>query len=109
MLHKACPLSLHKTCPTYIKHVRLTENTIVWPRGFPLDQIKNESTRSIPLPGTVLRRRIGLIQSLANHDPDVDAIYRLTRHIPFNFTPAMPALPILIPQGTLVPLNAQVH
>ncbi len=29
--------------------------------------------------------QIGVGQFLAQHDPDVDAIYRLTAKIPFNF------------------------
>jgi len=29
--------------------------------------------------------QVAVIQSLANNDPDVDAIYRLTPSIPFSF------------------------
>ena len=35
-----------------------------------------------------LARHVGVIQSLADHDPDVDGIYRLTQPLPFNFPPA---------------------
>jgi hypothetical protein len=28
---------------------------------------------------------VGVVQSLANKDPDVDAIYRLTQPLPFDF------------------------
>jgi hypothetical protein len=54
-------------------------NDEIWPRGFPLSKIKSEipsfdslPTRSIDCP---------IQQGLANGDPDVDAIYRLTRPI----------------------------
>jgi hypothetical protein len=50
---------------------------------------------------------IGVIQSLADSDPDVDAIYRLTRPIPFNFATSKNSVPILLPPNTLAPLNAQ--
>ncbi|CAN0466502.1 unnamed protein product, partial [Laminaria digitata] len=58
----------------------------VWPKGFPLDSINNpeysgcESTAVEALDGVPggEPRQIGVVQALANHDPDVDAIYRLT-------------------------------
>lgn len=33
-------------------------------------------------------RRVGVFQSLADHDPDVDGIYRLTQPLPFTFPPS---------------------
>ncbi|KAI8816569.1 uncharacterized protein EV422DRAFT_279122 [Fimicolochytrium jonesii] len=81
-----------------------------WPRGFPLEQIKNGST--IPtsdegLLGSWDAQKIGVIQSLANHDPDVDAIYRLTRPLPLYFERPSPNEILLIPRNTLTPYNAQ--
>lgn len=32
-------------------------------------------------------RSIAVLQSLADHDPDVDGIFRLTRSVPFSFNP----------------------
>ena len=58
---------------------------IGWPRGLPLQDIKFNhssvlfSTIKIPVSS------VGIVQSLANHDPDVDAIYRLTQPLPFSF------------------------
>lgn len=80
----------------------------VWPRGFPLDQIHNPLTRSfeweselLTLPSTHL-----VLQALADGDPDVDAVYRLsaadTSDITFD-----QADPILIPHNTWVPFNSQ--
>ena len=60
-----------------------------WPRGFPLDAIKDNRTTSAPVRRRAwLARHVGVIQSLADHDPDVDGIYRLTQPLPFNFPPA---------------------
>ncbi len=49
---------------------------------------------------------IGVVQILANHDPDMDAMYRLTRPLPVTFNvPQSKA--ILIKRGTYAPFNAQ--
>ena len=66
--------------------VYLTNNLMTgWPRGLPLQDIKFNHS-SIPLnPIKIPVSSVGIIQSLANHDPDVDAIYRLTQPLPFNF------------------------
>eukprot|EP00127_Corallochytrium_limacisporum_P002911 Clim_evm90s142 gene=Clim_evmTU90s142 len=82
-----------------------------WPRGFPLDSIKEESTYALDQhKGTIDMRSIGIVQSLAHHDPDVDAIYRLTSGLlPFNFCEVNLAASSVqvIPPGTLTPFNAQ--
>eukprot|EP00965_Chrysotila_dentata_P144801 4782887-Pleurochrysis_carterae.AAC.1 len=57
-----------------------------WPRGFPLDLIKSAPTRAAHIRDRAFPlRRVGVIQSLADNDPDVDAIYRLTQPLPFSF------------------------
>ena len=57
-----------------------------WPRGFPLEAIKDLRTKTAPFKRKSFPlRRIGVVQSLANNDPDVDAIFRLTQPIPFDF------------------------
>lgn len=55
----------------------------IWPRGFPLNHIKDEmpafeslSAQNIDCP---------IQQGLANEDPDVDAIYRLILELPQSF------------------------
>lgn len=56
----------------------------------PLTEIKSTNSKSateVVLTFTqVPVSRIGIIQSLADHDPDVDAIYRLVQPLPFHFT-----------------------
>ena len=81
-----------------------------WPRGFPLTQIKTEgktpkqfNTRHV----NASLKNIGVVQSLANHDPDVDAIYRLQRKLPLNFMSTSEATILPVPLGTMSPFNAQ--
>lgn len=53
--------------------------------------------------------RVGIIQSLANVDPDVDAMYRLLMTIPFNFPPNFRDMQTLlkVPEKSYAPYNAQ--
>ena len=82
-----------------------------WPRGFPLEQIKNGSTlprQENLVESQVSPERIGIVQALANHDPDVDAIYRLQREIPFSFQRmSNPFTTFVVPTNSFIPLNAQ--
>ena len=90
----------------------VTLDDAAWPRGFPLTQIENASTWSaIGASGQPLLKKesvphadIGVIQSLANHDPDMDAIWRLTRKLPLNF---VDDVRIVLKSGTLSSYNAQ--
>jgi hypothetical protein len=59
-----------------------------WPRGFPLEHIKNSTMHGANSDiqiGTIPIASVGVIQLTADHDPDVDAVYRLTRPLPINF------------------------
>ena len=78
-------------------------NNIVWPRGFPLNQIKSkviletkESEISID--------SVGVFQSIADQDPDVDAIFRLTQNLPQTF---INNSPIFLINGAVCPFNSQ--
>ena len=76
---------------------------VAWPRGFPLTQIQNTSTWKVPSVSTN-NANIGVIQSLANHDPDMDAIWRMTRKLPLNFDKDKG---VVVPPGTYSSYNAQ--
>ena len=79
-----------------------------WPRGFPLELIKDETTRGITEGTTALAmEHVAVVQSCADHDPDIDAVYRLTRTIPFTFKPSRQAQGLLVPRGAYAPYNAQ--
>lgn len=72
----------------------------IWPRGYPLDKILNKK-----MPKTsVKRHKVGIWQFLANGDPDVDAIYRLTinKHVFFKNRKK-----IILEKNTVSPFNSQ--
>ncbi|XP_075255163.1 uncharacterized protein LOC142347892 isoform X2 [Convolutriloba macropyga] len=84
-----------------------------WPRGIPLvdreakecqrDAYKVEELKTVP------ERKIAVYQSLANHHPDVDAIYRgRTQTLPFDFASQSqkPTL-IVVPEDSFAPFNSQ--
>ncbi|KAG5183394.1 hypothetical protein JKP88DRAFT_130521, partial [Tribonema minus] len=82
-----------------------------WPRGFPLQDIKSEAASELACGHSaasieVRPIKVAVLQALAGHDPDVDAIYRLTRPLPlyFNFEPEKI---LLVSRRTLSPYNAQ--
>ena len=81
---------------------------LIWPRGFPLTQIQqaNESFRYV----CGLRKTSWVQQGVVNGDPDVDAIFRLTKshkfkRIDIKFDPISPS--IQYPSGSMAPYNAQ--
>lgn len=76
----------------------------IWPRGLPLEYIKDPST----IFNNVLTKNInvGVVQSLANKQPDVDAIFRFTREVPFNFN-LNRTNAFLVPLNKFCPFNAQ--
>ncbi|XP_064629812.1 uncharacterized protein LOC135488835 [Lineus longissimus] len=67
----------------YIPYIK--PNTTFWPRGLPLDKIKDSNTIDMKVIGSIKPQKVAVINYLAQTDPDVDAIYRLTQKIPFQF------------------------
>ena len=59
-----------------------------WPRGLPLHMIHDDVSQSYSVVKT--KTKFGVLQSLADVQPDVDAIYRLTKDTPFNFNRPTP-------------------
>lgn len=56
---------------------------VIWPRGFPLEELQK---KQIPLSSLKNERtNCPIQQGLADENPDVDAIYRLTYPLPINF------------------------
>lgn len=94
-----------------------------WPRGFPLDSITEPAAFLASGQGSgnwlvenTTATRIGVLQSMVDGDPDVDAMYRLTRReLRFNFSDVLKstlnrkaAAPVVaLRRGTLMPFNAQ--
>jgi len=88
----------------------LGAETFSWPRGFPLAHIKENA--KIPhyvdlTLETIPASQVGVVQALANVDPDVDAIYRLQRKLPFQFTGLSEQNIFALPPRSFSPLNAQ--
>ena len=55
-----------------------------WPRGFPLNLVKVPMPEIEPVPPES-KTKFAVLQSLADIEPDVDAIFRLTHETPFAF------------------------
>ncbi len=55
----------------------------IWPRGFPLEELQNKQTALSELKNESVHCPIQ--QGLADENPDVDAVYRLTYPLPINF------------------------
>lgn len=72
----------------------------IWPRGYPLDLIlRKENLKTVNK--TI---NISIWQGLADHEPDVDAIYRLTCNAPYNFAQREP---VVLEKGAWCPFNTQ--
>lgn len=71
----------------------------IWPRGFPLEEITKPSPTVAMISSTA-----PIQQSLTDGDPDVDAIYRLTRNLPVTFRQEQP---LALGPGSIAPFNSQ--
>ena len=73
-----------------------------WPRGLPLQNIKEKTIDN----GRYVNKndtenvRFAVLQSLADVQPDVDAVYRLSRHTPFQFKRQAPFDAPSVQRGT---------
>ena len=78
----------------------LFSDEVIWPRGFPLQYLNRPSSfRLEPA------EQISYVeQGLADENPDVDAIYRLTRTLPLTFKRRKA---VILPLGVWCPFNSQ--
>ena len=72
----------------------------IWPRGFPLEYIHNDNHANFKLTS----KKGHIYQGLANKNPDVDAIFRLTRQLPVKFKKKDA---IILNKGVYCPFNSQ--
>jgi hypothetical protein len=56
----------------------------IWPRGFPLEEL-NGSNRNIPVSDIKNTIYCPIQQGLADDNPDVDAVFRMTEQLPLTF------------------------
>ena len=88
------------TSPGWLNVYRWFTDQDIWPRGLPLENIQDlfqprvEEAALQPL----------IFQGLANDNPDVDAVFRLTRQLPFTFDQREA---VLLHTGTWCPFNSQ--
>ena len=88
--------------PGWINIYQYFTNNDIWPRGFPLEMLQKPKDQKIQKnhsknPSTIQ-------QSLADKNPDVDAIYRLTHSLPLTFKTRTP---ISIGFNCWCPINSQ--
>jgi hypothetical protein len=72
----------------------------IWPRGFALEKLQAPLSKKLKLS----KVKSPIQQGLANKNPDVDAIYRLTNKLPINFNYSKN---ISLGSGSICPFNSQ--
>lgn len=88
----------------YFNVYKIFSDQRIWPRGFPLKRINNGVESCQDRQFEVKMSSVGVWQALADSDPDVDAIYRLTNNEPCYFNDRDP---IVLNSGTVCPFNSQ--
>lgn len=89
----------------------------------PLTALPKEIGKRIQLiEGSIPITQLGIIQSVSDHDPDVDAVFRMSKTLPIDFMCMKPAhhnnplntkdlhpgcFNVLLPKGAYAPYNAQ--
>ncbi|MGE0734317.1 MAG: STELLO glycosyltransferase family protein [Alphaproteobacteria bacterium] len=88
--------------PGWLNVYRYFTETLIWPRGLPLDTIH----RALPPRSALPRRTLDcpIQQGMADDDPDVDAIFRLLVKATTRFAAADP---VALDAGTWCPFNSQ--
>lgn len=86
----------------FVNIYQLYTDQVIWPRGLPINLIG----KSFNLEKELSKRecRVGVWQGLADEDPDVDAIYRLTNDNACFFDKRGP---VVLGKGTISPFNTQ--
>lgn len=73
----------------------------IWPRGFPLEKIN----QNVTVTKTNCTKKCYIQQFLADKNPDVDAIYRLSKH--YKDIIFKSRKPVILEKGTWCPFNSQ--
>lgn len=83
---------------------RLFSKDFLWPRGFPLDELRNPESFAHDSALPLTRMDAAIQQGLSDGSPDVDAIWRLVQDKPVQFDTG-PS--VLLPRDTWCPFNSQ--
>jgi hypothetical protein len=86
----------------FINVYQLFTDKKIWPRGLPLNLINTQFNLEDSI--SLMDSNIGVWQGLADEDPDVDAIYRLSTDEPCFFNERNP---VVLGKGTISPFNTQ--
>lgn len=78
----------------------LFSGEVIWPRGLPLEEVRQAGAATM----RESRTRALIVQDLADDNPDVDAVYRLTRPLPVRFRQERP---VVLAPGVWCPFNSQ--
>ena len=85
----------------WVNVYRYFSGSFIYPRGLPLNHARDE----VPVAGATATCECPVQQGLADHDPDVDAVYRMLFPLPFDFE--IDHDPILLAGGSWCPFNSQ--
>ena len=101
------PRSSHLSLPQitqkgWVNVYKYFSDSLVWPRGLPLNAINSEVPPLSSLP--VQDVFCPIQQGLADENPDVDAIYRLILPLPLNFSKN---IQVALGDGVWCPFNSQ--
>ncbi len=86
----------------FVNIYQLYSTQAIWPRGLPLNLVTTQFELKKKLISN--RCRVGIWQGLADENPDVDAVYRLTNNAPCYFKNRKP---VVLGKNTLSPFNSQ--
>ena len=86
----------------WVNVYRYFSTQTIWPRGLPLERIRTDPPPFDALPVATLDCPIQ--QGLADDNPDVDALYRLTQDLPQYFRRDRQ---VALGRGSLCPFNSQ--
>ncbi|MDA9791001.1 hypothetical protein N9B83_00080 [Schleiferiaceae bacterium] len=104
LFEKKARYSITSSSYTWINiYSYFSEMKPLWPRGFPLDLVLSENSEIDN--DSDFESNIGVIQQLADGDPDVDAIYRLTRNEAVIFERGKKG--IVLKGSGICPINSQ--
>lgn len=90
--------------PRFVNVYRHFTARFIWPRGLPLECIVASAAQPLTAAPSAAPPAIGVWQGLADGDPDVDAVYRLTCNQACTFDDAPP---VALAPGVVCPFNSQ--
>lgn len=93
-------VELAKSQEPWLNVYGLFSREVIWPRGYPLQALHAANSYS----AAKREAPCYILQGLADENPDVDAVYRMTRPLPVRFERR---LPVMLAPGTWCPFNSQ--